>query len=137
MKGEAESTPLGYVGGELGKVGTILRNGTVKARARVLQVLRILRLERFDRDRLRCQEAADLLGTYRGCRRLYEVEVAEGCTTGGRAKASWRCAPIAEATKLLEWFAARRLDFTVEHFHEKPEAQHGIAPWRGTASNQS
>ena len=71
-------------------------------RATVLQEVRIMRFEeiygRFDKGRLRCEEAADLLGmslsSFRRRRRRFEDEGLEGLVDRRLGKASARRVPV-------------------------------------------
>lgn len=104
-------------------------------RTTVLQEVRIMRFEdvygRFQRGRLDCDEASELLGmsvsSFRRWRRRYEEAGVEGLADRRLGKLSWRRAPADEVSKVLELFETRYWDFTVKHFHEKLRAGHGIA----------
>ena len=78
---------------------------------------------RFDKGRLRCEEAADLLGmslsSFRRRRRRFEDEGLEGLVDRRLGKASARRVPVDEVTRILALFETHYQDFTVKHFHEK------------------
>ncbi len=68
---------------------------------------------RFQRDRLSCEEAADLLGvslsSFRRRRLRYETEGLEGLYDRRLGKVSSRRAPVDEVAKVLELFEEIRL----------------------------
>lgn len=124
----------------------------------VLREVRTMRFEevygRFQRGKLSCAAAADLLGmserNFLRYRTRYEAEGAEGLYDRRVGRVSGRRAPVDEATRVIELFATRYFDFNVKHFHEKLVSEHGIrrsyswtktvlqgagqvkpAPWRG------
>ncbi len=83
----------------------------------------------YRRNRLSCEDAADLLGTsvstfYR-YRRRYEEEGEEGLADRRIGKLSARRAPVDEVLKVVTLFETKYYDFTVKHFHEKLPG-HGI-----------
>ncbi len=85
---------------------------------------------RFQRGRLSCEEAADVLGvslsTFRRYRRRYEAEGAEGLYDRRLGKVSARRAAVDEVMEVLELFDTKYRDFAVTHFHEKLVEEHGI-----------
>jgi hypothetical protein len=85
---------------------------------------------RFQRGRLSCGEAADILGmserNFLRYRNRYEAEGAEGLYDRRVGRVSGRRAPVDEATRVIELYATRYFDFNVKHFHEKLVAEHGI-----------
>ena len=85
---------------------------------------------RFDKGRLRCEEAADLLGmslsSFRRRRRRFEDEGLEGLVDRRLGKASARRVPVDEVTRILALFETHYQDFTVKHFHEKLVSAHGF-----------
>ena len=104
-------------------------------RAGVLQEVRVMRFEdvlgRFGSGRLSCEEAADVLGmsvsSFYRWRRRHEMEGAEGLADRRLGRVSARRAPTDEVSRVLELFETRYFDFNVKHFHEKLEAEHGMA----------
>lgn len=87
-------------------------------------------LERYRVGRLTCEAAADVLGmsvsSFFRWRRRHEASGAEGLADRRLDKASARRAPVDEVARVLELFETRYFDFTVKHFHEKLESEHGI-----------
>jgi hypothetical protein len=85
---------------------------------------------RFQRGRLSCGEAADILGmserNFLRYRNRYEAEGAEGLYDRRVGRVSGRRAPVDEATRVIELYVTRYFDFNVRHFHEKLVAEHGI-----------
>lgn len=104
-------------------------------RVTVLQEVRIMRFEdvygRFEKGTLTSEEASDLLGmsvsSFRRWRRRYEAEGVEGLADRRLGKVSARRAPVDEVSAALELFETRYWDFTVKHFHEKLEEEHGFS----------
>jgi transposase len=104
-------------------------------RARVLSEVRAMRFEdvfgRYQRGRLSCEEAADVLGvsisSFYRWRRRYEAEGAAGLADARLGRASARRAPVDEVARVLELFETRYWDFTAKHFHEKLASEHAIA----------
>jgi len=99
-----------------------------------LREVRTMRFEevygRFQRGRLSCAEAADILGmserNFLRYRNRYEAEGAEGLYDRRVGRVSGRRAPVDEATRVIELYATRYFDFNVRHFHEKLVSEHGI-----------
>jgi transposase len=87
-------------------------------------------LERYRAGRLSCAEAAELLGIserhFRRLRDRYEVEGAEGLIDRRRGRASARRAPVDRIEFVIEQYRTRYWDFTVKHFHEALQAEHGF-----------
>ncbi|MEW6262589.1 MAG: helix-turn-helix domain-containing protein [Thermodesulfobacteriota bacterium] len=93
----------------------------------MLQEVGRMRLEevyhKYKSNRLRCDEAAELLGTsvstfYR-MRRRYEEEGMEGLLDRRLGKVSSRCAPLEEVIRVVSLFKTQYHDFTVKHFLAK------------------
>jgi len=87
-------------------------------------------LERYRVGRLSCGEAAELLGIserhFRRLRDRYEAEGAEGLIDRRRGRASGRRAPTDQIEFVVEQYRTRYWDFTVKHFHEALQAEHGF-----------
>src|ERR1700731_551554 len=95
-------------------------------------------LERYRAGRLSCEEAAELLGIserhFRRLRDRYEAEGAEGLIDRRRGRASGRRAAggrieFAGGERIefvVEQYRTRYWDFTVKHFHEALQAEHGF-----------
>lgn len=87
-------------------------------------------LERHRAGRLSCLEAAELLGIserhFRRLRDRYEAEGAEGLIDRRRGRASGRRVATDRIEWLLEQYRTRYFDFTVKHFHEALQAEHGF-----------
>lgn len=95
---------------------------------------------RFQRGRLSCAEAADLLGvsvsTFGRYRRRYEQEGASGLYDRRLGRLSGRRAPVDEVAWVVEQFTTRYWDFTAKHFHERLVQEHGFGrsyTWTKTA----
>src|ERR1700757_2269754 len=88
-------------------------------------------LERYLGGRLSCVEAAELLGIserhFRRLRDRYEAEGAEGLIDRRRGRASGRRAAVDRIEFVVEQYRTRYWDFTVKHFHEALQAEHGFA----------
>src|SRR5437868_2858184 len=88
-------------------------------------------LERYRGGRLSCMEAAEFLGiSERHSRRLrerYEADGAEGLIDRRGGRASGRRAPVDRIEFVVEQYRTRYWDFTVKHFHEALQAEHGFA----------
>ncbi len=103
-------------------------------RTTVLQEVRIMRFEdiygRFEKGRLGCEEASELLGisvsSFRRWRRRFDAEGVKGLADRRLGKVSSRRAPVDEVAEVLGLFESRYWDFTVKHFHEKLKDKHGI-----------
>ena len=85
---------------------------------------------RFQRGRLSCAAAADILGMsernflrYRG---RYEAEGVEGLYDRRVGRISGRRLPVDVATRAIELYATKYFDFNVKHFHEKLVGEHGF-----------
>jgi transposase len=97
-------------------------------------------LERYRGGRLSCVEAAELLGIserhFRRLRDRYEAEGAEGLIDRRRGRASGRRAAVDRIEFVVEQYRTRYWDFTVKHFHEALQTEHGFAlsyTWTKTA----
>src|ERR1700694_1075498 len=81
--------------------------------------------------RLSCIEAAELLGIserhFRRLRDPYEAEGAEGLIDRRRGRASGRRAPVDRIEFVVEQYRTRYWDFTVKHFHEALQTEHGFS----------
>jgi transposase len=98
-------------------------------------------LERYRGGRLSCVEAAELLGIserhFRRLRDRYEAAGAEGLIDRRRGRASGRGpsahrldpwgAAVDRIEFVVEQYRTRYWDFTVKHFHEALQAEHGFA----------
>jgi transposase len=86
--------------------------------------------ERYRAGRLSCGEAAELLGIserhFRRLRDRYEADGAEGLIDRRRGRASGRRAPMDQIEFVVEQYRTRYWDFTVKHFHEALQAEHGF-----------
>src|ERR1700731_5460809 len=78
-----------------------------------------------------CEVAAELLGIserhFRRLRDRYEAEGAEGLIDRRRGRASGRRAPVDRIEFVVEQYRTRYWDFTVKHFHEALQAEHGFS----------
>jgi transposase len=87
-------------------------------------------LERDRAGRLSCGEAAELLGMsdrhFRRLRDRYEAEGAGGLIDRRRGRVSGRRAPVDQIEFIIEQYRTRYWDFTVKHFHEALQAEHGF-----------
>lgn len=87
-------------------------------------------LERYRAGRLSCLEAAELLGIserhFRRLRERYEADGAEGLIDRRRGRASGRRVATDRIEWVLEQYRTRYFDFTVKHFHEALQAEHGF-----------
>lgn len=87
-------------------------------------------LERYRAGRLSCEEAAELLGIserhFRRLRDRYEADGAEGLIDRRRGRVSGRRAPVDQIEFVIEQYRTRYWDFTVKHFHEALQAEHGF-----------
>ena len=87
-------------------------------------------LERYRAGRLSCEEAAELLGVserhFRRLRDRYEADGAEGLIDRRRGRVSGRRAPVDQIEFVIEQYRTRYWDFTVKHFHEALQAEHGF-----------
>ena len=75
-------------------------------------------------------QAAEILGIsdrhMRRCRERYEEEGYNGLLDRRRGKPSRRRVPLATVEKVFALYRERYFDLSVQHFHEKLEAEHGI-----------
>jgi transposase len=102
-------------------------------RASVLQEVRQMRFEelyaRRHRRELTMVEAADILGiterTFRRWSSRYDAEGAEGLQDRRIGRASARAVPVDEALHMLTLYETRYTGWTVKHFHEHWQAEHG------------
>jgi transposase len=80
---------------------------------------------------LSCVEAAELLGIserhFRRLRERYAAEGAEGLIDRRRGRASGRRAAVDRTEFVVEQYRTRYWDFTVKHFHEALQTEHGFA----------
>ena len=87
-------------------------------------------LERYRAGRLSCEEAAELLGVserhFRRLRDRYEADGVEGLIDRRRGRVSGRRAPVDQIEFVIEQYRTRYWDFTVKHFHEALQAEHGF-----------
>lgn len=85
---------------------------------------------RFLRGSLTCAEAAELLGmserNFLCYRNRYEAEGAARLYDKRVGRASFRRAPVDEATRVIELYATKYFDFNVRHFHETLRTRHGF-----------
>ena len=87
-----------------------------------LREVRTMRFEevygRFQRGRLSCAEAADILGmserNFLRYRTRYEADGAEGLYDRRVGRVSGRRVPVDEATRLIELYATKYFDFNVK-----------------------
>jgi transposase len=102
-------------------------------RARILQEVRQMRFEelyarRQQRD-LTVAEAAEMLGvterTFRRWSGRYDVEGAEGLQDRRIGRLSTRAVPVDEALRMLTLYETRYTGWTVKHFHERWQQEHG------------
>jgi len=99
-----------------------------------LREVRTMRFEevygRFQRGRLSCAEAADILGmserNFLRYRTRYEVDGAEGLYDRRVGRASGRRMAVDVATRVIALYATKYFDFNVKHFHEKLVTEHGF-----------
>ena len=112
-------------------------------RAPVLQEVRRMRCEelyaRRQRRELTMVEAAECLGvTERTLRRWstrYEAEGVTGLEDRRLGQASARAVPVDEALQMVRLYESRYTGWTVKHFHERWQAEHGGTrsyPWTKT-----
>lgn len=85
---------------------------------------------RFQRGRLSCAEAADILGmserNFLRYRTRYEAVGAEGLYDRRVGRVSGRRIAVDVATRVIELYATKYFDFNVKHFHEKLVGEHGL-----------
>jgi transposase len=102
-------------------------------RATVLQEVRQMRFEelyaRRQRRDLTMAEAAELLGvterTFRRWSVRYETDGAEGVEDRRLGRASARAVPVDEVLEMVTLYETRYTGWTVKHFHERWQAEHG------------
>jgi len=102
-------------------------------RATVLQEVRQMRFEelyeRRQRRTLTMAEAAEMLGvterTFRRWSGRYDTEGVEGLQDRRIGRLSARAVPVNEALRMMTWYATRYTGWTVKHFHERWQAEHG------------
>jgi transposase len=109
-------------------------------RATVLQEVRQMRFEalyeRRQRRELTMAEAAEMLGvserTFRRWSGRYDTDGAEGLQDQRIGRASVRAVPVDEALRMVTLYESRYTGWTVKHFHEHWQAEHGGTrsyPW--------
>jgi len=104
-------------------------------RATVLQEVRQMRFEelyeRRQRRTLTMAEAGEMLGvterTFRRWSTRYETEGAAGLQDRRLGRASARAAPVDEVLRMVTLYETRYTGWTVKHFHERWQADHGGA----------
>lgn len=102
-------------------------------RAGVLQEVRQMRFEelyeRRHRRELTMAEAAEILGvterTFRRWGDRYEAEGAAGLADRRLGRASTRAVPTDEVLQMVTLYETRYTGWTVKHFHERWQAEHG------------
>ena len=102
-------------------------------RATVLQEVRQMRFEalyeRRQRRELTMAEAAEMLGvserTFRRWSGRYDTDGAEGLQDQRIGRASVRAVPVDEALRMVTLYESRYTGWTVKHFHEHWQAEHG------------
>ena len=102
-------------------------------RARILQEVRPMRFdERYARQQQRKvtrAEAAEMLGvterTFRRWSGRYDAEGAEGLQDRRIGRLSARAVPVDEALRMLTLYETRYTGWTVKHFHERWQQEHG------------
>src|SRR6516225_9438140 len=89
-----------------------------------------VRMARYIEGLERYQEAAELLGVserhFRRLRDRYEADGAEGLIDRRRGRVSGRRAPVDQIEFVIEQYRTRYWDFTVKHFREALQAEHGF-----------
>ena len=84
---------------------------------------------RRQRRELTLVEAAEILGvterTFRRWSTRYEVEGIEGLEDRRLGRASARAVPVDEALQMIQLYESRYTGWTVKHFHERWQAEHG------------
>jgi transposase len=85
--------------------------------------------ERRQRRTLTIVEAAEMLGmterTFRRWSGRYQAEGAEGLQDRRLGRASARAVPVDEALRMVTLYETRYTGWTVKHFHERWQADHG------------
>ena len=103
-------------------------------RTEALHEVRRMRFEdvygRFTRGRLSAMDAADLLGcserTFRRLRGRYEAEGASGLLDRRLGKVSAHRIAADEVERIVALYRDRYAGWTVKHFHERAQDQHGL-----------
>lgn len=102
-------------------------------RANVLQEVRQMRFEelylRRQRRELTMVEAAEILGvterTFRRWSTRYEADGVAGLEDRRLGQASARAVPVDEALRMVTLYQTQYTGWTVKHFHERWQAEHG------------
>ena len=102
-------------------------------RARVLQEVRQMRFEELYERRqqriLTMAEAGEMLGvterTFRRWSGRYHAEGAEGLQDRRIGRLSARAVPVDEALRMVTLYETRYTGWTVKHFHERWQTEHG------------
>ena len=102
-------------------------------RARILQEVRQMRFEELYERRQRrdvtMAEAAEMLGvterTFRRWSGRFDTEGAAGLQDRRIGRLSARAGPVDEALRMLTWYETRYTGWTVKHFHERWQQEHG------------
>jgi transposase len=102
-------------------------------RATVLQEVRQMRFEelyeRRQRRELTMVEAAEILGvtdrTFRRWSTRYEADGVAGLQDRRLGRASARAVPTDEALRMVTLYTTHYTGWTVQHFHERWQAEHG------------
>ncbi len=102
-------------------------------RATILQEVRQMRFEelyeRRQRRTLTMVEAAEMLGmterTFRRWSGRYATEGTEGLQDRRLGRPSGRAVPVDEALRMVTLYESRYTGWTVKHFHERWQAEHG------------
>lgn len=85
--------------------------------------------ERQQRRTLTMAEAGEMLGvterTFRRWRSRYEADGAAGLQDRRLGRASARAVPVDEALRMVTLYESRYTGWTVKHFHERWQAEHG------------
>jgi transposase len=85
--------------------------------------------KRRQRRELTMADAADMFGvterTFRRWSGRYEAEGAEGLQDRRLGRASARAVPVDEALRMVTWYETRYTGWTVKHFHERWQQEHG------------
>ena len=102
-------------------------------RARILQEVRQMRFEELSARRqqrdVTMAEAAEMLGvterTFRRWSGRYDAEGAEGLQDRRLGRPSGRAVPVDEALRMVTLYETRYTGWTVKHFHERWQTEHG------------
>jgi transposase len=85
--------------------------------------------ERRYRREITMAEAAEMLGiterTFRRWKDRYETEGAAGLQDRRIGQPSARAVPVDEALRMVTWYETRYTGWTVKHFHERWQQEHG------------